>query len=190
MCQQNERRDPDPIVVDLLVNLAAAGIGGVIVKLGQAAWAGRPRWPRQNPPVIRADLDRLRHSIDTLDRLADDASRLVEPGTKRELGGKLLLPQDQLRRYHQIREALFEEVRTVDTISESLIPSNVEGLARGRSTRRRSLPQDFRTQSAFLEKRLRDARVASTSERSFLEIKAAIGTMRRMLEQVELAVEQ
>ena len=160
MCQHDERRDPDPIVVDLLVNLAAAGIGGVIVKVGQAAWAGRPRFPRQNPPITRSDLDRLRRSIDTLDRLAEDASRLVEPGTKRELGGQLLLTQDQLRQYHQIRETLFEEVRTVDTISESLIPSDVEGQVRGRKTRRRSLPQDFRTQIAFLEKRLRDARVA------------------------------
>jgi hypothetical protein len=177
-------------VVDLLVNLAAAGIGGVIVKVGQAAWARLPHRSRQEPPVARADLDRLRRSIETLERLSDSASRLAEPGTRRELGGQLLLSQDQLRQYYQIREALFEEVRTIDLSSESLIPRDTDAQGRDVRRQRRRLPQDFRTQITFLEKRLRDARVASTAERSFLEVKAAISTMRRMLDQVEDAVKQ
>jgi len=46
------------------------------------------------------------------------------------------------------------------------------------------LPTQFKRQVMFLEKRLREARVASLAEDAILEAKAVVAALRRMLDQL------
>jgi hypothetical protein len=144
------------------------------VPAGDAPWSPAPT---QNAlGLVDARLEKL-------ESLIDRAFRLIHPGTRRELGGQLLLDPERIREYHEIRESLFQELRDLDELSQEVLPSSLDLDPRD-PTERGSGPRQFRSQVAFLTNRLHDARVATLAEESFLEIKSAVVGMRRMLDQL------
>jgi len=200
------RLDPDPVVLDLLVSLTATAIAGAVKKVGQIALASRRRRPQfalASEP--RIDLAPLHAGLDALETYIDEALALVEPGSRRELGGQLLLDRDSIQRYHQIREGLFNQLRLMDGFLENLQHVSIEGgvpqmvsedllesadlesseRRAPRRPRRAPLPPEFREQIKFVEKRLRSARTAALAETTFLEIRAVVSALRRMLQYVK-----
>src|SRR5215468_10668248 len=116
---EGARFDPDPIALDLLSGLATTAIAGAIKKTGQLLLNRRHQ--HQLGSVARAadEIGRLRRDLDQLDERIDEAIALVHPGSKRELGGQILLDRESLRRYHDLRDGLFEQVRSVDGLAET-----------------------------------------------------------------------
>jgi hypothetical protein len=114
----------------------------------------------------------------------------VGPGAGRKLGAQLLLNQAQLEEFHSLRSQLFQHVKETGDLTEKLLPTEADAsvapghaLNRGQLQTAKHLPMDFKTQLAFIQKHLRDARVAAFSEEAFLDMKAALVAMRRMLDQ-------
>ena len=175
-------QDPDPIVVDLLVNLGATAIAGVLVKLGRGVYQ---RWRQRPAPGINQNLlGVLEGSLESFEGLLHRAFQLFHPGTRRELGGVLLLNSNQIHQYHEIRESLFDQLRKLDDLSQEL-SSEFERPDDSQERDDAGLPREFRAQVSFIANRLHDARVATLAEEAFLEIKAALVAIRRMLEQLK-----
>ncbi len=185
--QNAPRVDPDPIVIDLLVGLTGTAIAGAIKKVGQTLLARRRRSHVRDDQVSgRSEVRALRGQLDDLDRRIAQALALIQPGRKRELGGQILLDQESLRQYHELREGLFTQVRTLDDLVENLLPDGTDGQtgSGGRNTR---LPSQFREQLRFVERKLRESRTAALADGALLEMRSAVAGMRRMLDYIESA---
>lgn len=185
---KNQYVDPDPLVVDLLVNLAATGVAGLLVKVGHVFYSSS-WWRRRSSmaPALATQVDQqtiedLHKRVEDLESLTKRAFQLVKSNGRRELGGVLLLDSNRIEQYHELRESLFSLLRVVDKLTEglSLQSENLEPEDRSET----NLPRDFRSQVRFIENRLIDARVASIAEEAFLEINSAIVGMRRLLEHI------
>jgi hypothetical protein len=174
--------DPLEIVLDLLLNLAGTAIAGGLTVVAKRLWRRHSSRAVEGQgyfdpdSISRAHLRSIRASLDELAHLVGRASTLVDPTQKRELGSRLFLTRQQLEEYHRIRGALFDGVKKVDEVLESL-PELEEGDAR--------LPHDIEAQRKFIEKQLSQSRTAGRVEDSFLAIWAAVAGMHRMLDRVE-----
>ena len=170
--------DPDPIVIDLLINLAATGIAGLLVKLIKVALQ---RYGRSSGSISQFSgiVEGIEDQINRIKKLVDSAMILVEPGAKRELGGILLLRPNQIQEYHRIRDTLFDEVKKLDEISMELDKGFEKGLSLQGT--KEGKPTEFKKEISYIETRLRDARVASLSEHAFLDIKSSLDAMRQII---------
>jgi hypothetical protein len=179
--------DPDPIIIDLLVGLTGTAIAGAIKKVGQKVLARRRRRQAElvAPPTAN-QVGVLRRSLDDLERRIDQALALIQPGQKRELGGQILLDQHSIRQYHELRDGLFTQVRTVDDLVEGLLPNALDDQA-GVDGGRMRLPSEFREQLRFVERKLREARTATLADEALLEMRSAVVAMRRMIDYIESA---
>lgn len=180
--------DPDPIIIDLLVGLTGTAIAGAIKKVGQAVLARRRRRQAQTlaPLATPNQVKALRRSLDDLERRIDQALALIQPGQVRELGGQILLDQQSIRQYHELRDGLFTQVRVVDDLVEGLVPIEPEEQS-SVDRRRMRLPSDFRNQLRFVERKLREARTATLADGALLETRSAVVAMRRMIDYIESA---
>lgn len=178
----SRRVDPDPLVIDQLVNLAATGLAGLIVKL--SALVLQP-WRDHNATyaAVRQALPVLEEQFRNLIQLVDHAASLTGSDTRRIIGGGMLLDLDAIRNYQELRDAIFNQLRTLDELSERLL-SRIEDDAPAALGSQRDLPAEFRTQITFIDKRLREARVAAYAEGAFLEIRAALMAVDRMIAQL------
>lgn len=176
-------QDPDPMVFDLLVNLAATGIAGILVKTGKRLLARRTkkRAPMATPlEEARTSLATLTALVSELHTLIAHAETIVPPQSKRELGGVLMLSPDEIGRYLGLRDALIDKLKRVDDLAMAH-----EGQLAGfevESRTRRRLPKEFRHLIATAEKRLTSARTATLSGIALLDVKAAAVAMQAMLE--------
>jgi hypothetical protein len=178
------RRDPDPLVIDLMINIVATGIAGLLVKVGKAVFRRPGRFKFDNVNAPHLPPGELKRLIDEIDRIASEAYLLVLPERPRELGGIILLTPEQIARYHSLREELFAKLRTIDEISESWISDDVEAgeLAPSGSMR---LPKEFRDHLRATKKRLDDARVASLAGVAMHDIKASLCHMRELVRLIQ-----
>lgn len=175
--------DPDPLLLELLVQVVANGLGSLITHAGKSVF-GRQRadglWDSPSP------VEGLIRHVATLERLVNEASSLVGPGIKREMGGVLLLTRESLSRHGELLESLLAEVRELNRLSVSpRIEESADRSGNTRSGRRSKLPAEFKTHLRFITRRLKSARTASYSGQAFLEVKSAITGMRQCLEYLE-----
>ena len=179
--------DPDPLIMDLLVGLAGTAIAGAIKKVGQTLLARRRPWQAELAPSPLTDqAGILRRNLAELERRIDQALTLIEPGMKRELGGQILLDQQSIRQYHELREGLFDQVRAVDDLVEGL-PDAAGG--HNDVLDGRKLPGEFRKQLKFIERKLREARTAALADEALLEVRSAVVSMRRTIDYIESAAQ-
>lgn len=176
--------DPDPFVLDLLAQAAAAGIGGVLVKMAQTVFdATRSRIVETHYPAVqqqRQALVRIGLQLTKLEECANRAMRIVSPTSRRELGGQLILDQKSLREYDLVRDEAVSIIRDIDECGRMLY-GNGDSVSRESVA---ALPREFREQVRFVQKRLREAATASLAEQSWLQIRAAIVGLRRMHERI------
>jgi len=177
-----EQSDPDPLVIDLMVGLAGTAIAGAIKKAGVAilAAARRRRQTPADPSVAVTQLQQLRRELDELERRSATAASLVGSG-RRELGGMVMLDPNRLQEYHELRESIFGQLRRVDEMAESFGDPD-EHRARAGKGRRTGLPKEFRERLKYVDQRLRDARCATLAGEAFLDVTAAVGMLRQILE--------
>jgi hypothetical protein len=184
----SEWTDPDPLVIDLLVGLAGTAIAGGIKKAAEAIFAAaRRRWPtttvERTPP---GQLQQLRRELEELERRLSVATTLVGSG-RRELGGVVVLDQNRLQQYHELREGIFDQLRRLDELVESF--GAVGGEVPARPGRRRTaLPKEFRDRLKYVDHRLRDARSATLAGEAFLDVSSAVGMLRQILDLLEQEV--
>lgn len=117
--------DPDPLVIDLIIGVAATGVASLLAKLVRIAMTSRQRkLPTALEPIT---FKRLRDAINELEVLTNQAFRLIDPSTRRQLGGLLLLNPKELEKYNQIRDNHFSHIRETDILTQELVrdlPSN------------------------------------------------------------------
>lgn len=170
--------DPAPLVIDLLVNIAATALSGLLVNVGSTLYSSIS-WRRQSSnTTFTPSIETLGQRLDELESLVRRAFQLIRSNSRRELGGILLLNHEQMEQYRELRESIFDLLRQVDELTEDL-PSQPEDRTET------SRPREFRVQVRFIENRLADARVANLAEEAFLEISSALIGMRRLLDQIQ-----
>lgn len=164
--------DPDPLTIELLVQIGVAALGGILARLPDAAIA---TWRRAGQSLSDAEdlYEQLSALMDRLESHIDEAMALVGPAIKRGVGIPLLLPADGLDRYHRLREHVFEDPRQIDGLAQEIF---------SHPDKTPQAPREFRSYAKLIEKRMRDASTASTSEDALLEMKQAAVVMHRMLE--------
>lgn len=172
---------PDPIVIDLLINLAATGIASLLVKVIRMALQHQSRL-NESIKQYSVILQNIEDQINRIEKIVNDVRKLIEPGAKRELGGLLLLTPELIQDYHRLRDTLFDEVRTLDEMSLQLdkiiekakFPIEIKG----------QKPTEFKKEISYIEKRLREARVASLSAYAFFDIKSSLDAMRLLIKSI------
>jgi hypothetical protein len=177
------RVDPDSLVLDLLVQVAVTAVASLVVKVAEALAASVFRQRKPPSHLNEATFARLREAVDNLQNLTRQAFRLIRPDARRRLGQIHLLPEHKLREYHHVREELFSQVRRTDELAQELIREH-SSAEEGRQKPESRLPDEFVERIRFIEKRLRQAKVAALAEEAFLEIQSAILAMQRMLDQL------
>jgi hypothetical protein len=170
--------DPDPVVLDLLVNVAATAIGGYLLKLlSEESNRRRSMWGPHRPSIQPDTATLLLKWIDELDSLIAEAIALVPADVQRTLGVPLLLTPEQLRRYSGIRDHIFELVRTLQDFTQRL-PIESDGQLEGQQP----LPKGMQRQCRAIQRELKDARTAALSAEAFARIRSAAQIMRRLVE--------
>jgi hypothetical protein len=186
--RDSPRIDPDSIVIELLVNLAATGLAGLLAKLGSLVL--RLRRDRNAALIATKEtLPLLEDQFQKLKQAVENAASLTGPETRLVVGGGLLLDPNAIRRYHELREGIFAQLRTFDDVSEKMLSRIDEIAPHAAPASDRNLPTEFRTQIKFIDKRLRDARVANYAEGAFLEIRAALLAIERVIAQIRQTAE-
>jgi hypothetical protein len=171
--------DPDPYVLALLVKVVGDAIGGLIKKSAGALFG---RSARQE--ALRAE---LKHHLEALVELVGRAERLVGSDRRMEMGGVLLLSQEQFREFGGLRESIFNALRAVDDISSQLPVQDLEASPSARKRLRRSISPTFVELSKMVKQTLRKASTASTAGSLFAQVRVAVEVMRQMIEQSERA---
>lgn len=171
------------------MGVAGTAIAGAIKKVGQTVLARRRRSRAEEGLSSTVDqVGLLRQNLDNLERQIDQALALIQPGRKRELGGQILLDQQSVRQYHELREGLFAQVRAVDDLIEGFSPDALDAPHGVGDSRK--LPSEFREQLKLVDRKLRDARTATLADEALLEVRSAVVAMRRMIDYIESGGQQ
>ena len=149
----NPPQDPSPIVIDLLVNLAATALAGTAVQIGETRIARSRKGHAELAAPDLSHLNQVRDLLSDVERLSDRAAHLVPPTERRELGGVFLLSQNGIGEYRSIRDQIFEKLREIDVLTQKLADDAEGSVAKPRQARSR-LTKTFREQVQLINKRL------------------------------------